>query len=628
MKSFKQWCLEGAYNTLLELYENTENELKSNQIAFASSKTVNLKCRKCDMEWKEKLYRVTQRTKKECPYCNHKRPSKKYNVVAEMPILEKEWNYELNSKQPTEYLPNSNKKVWWKCKNGHIWEDTIINRVEAVKRNANKKDSICPYGNCKKISQNYNLLTEFPYIARQWDYINNGSLTPLDVIPKGSQKVWWRCEYNPTHNWQDKIANRTLLYRSCPICSKQFSISFPARVLYYYLKQYFNECEIEYRISNKCILDIFIPYYKIAIEYDGWYYHSSDKTQKVEKEKDKFLKIQGLEVIRVKEKKDYSDKIIYEKNVITYHLKSNYSNLDELIKELLRIIEKKTNCSINLDIDFKRDYPKIENLYYCIRKSNCPFCSNRKVCKENSLAEYSNKFVKEWNYQKNDDLLPENLQNQMLRVAVYSNLIIDNWTERNVSKMRIGIDLDGVVFDSEKEFRVYSELYDMIDLKQNSKINNKEIKFQDRFKWTQEETDNFISKYHKQIIEESNFMPGVKRILNLLKGEGHNLIIVTARGGINKDMIKITENILKENNLDIFDKYYWATENKDEVCKKENIDIMVDDSLKQCKSIANSKIRVIYLKDAPSYDIEENEYIKVLYNWGEIYRYIKEMENK
>lgn len=38
--------------------------------------------------------------------------------------------------------------------------------------------------------------------------------------------------------------------------------------------------------------------------------------------------------------------------------------------------------------------------------------------------------------------------------------------------MRIGIDLDGVIFDSEKEFRVYSELYDMLDLKQNSKINN------------------------------------------------------------------------------------------------------------------------------------------------------------
>ena len=194
--------------------------------------------------------------------------------------------------------------------------------------------------------------------------------------------------------------------------------------------------------------------------------------------------------------------------------------------------------------------------------------------------------------------------------------------------MKIGIDLDGVVFDSEKEFRVYSELYDMIDLKQNSKLNNKELKFQDRFKWTQEETDGFLNKYHKQIIVESNYMPGVKRILNLLKQDGHSLILITARGGMNKDMIKITEERLKQSEMDIFDKYYWATENKDEICIKENIDIMIDDFYKKCESIADKKIKTIYLKDAPSYDLEENEYIKVLYNWGEIYRYIKEIDAK
>lgn len=194
--------------------------------------------------------------------------------------------------------------------------------------------------------------------------------------------------------------------------------------------------------------------------------------------------------------------------------------------------------------------------------------------------------------------------------------------------MRIGIDLDGVIFDSEKEFRVYSELYDMLDLKRNSKINNQELKFQDRFNWSQEEIDIFLKKYHKQIVLESNFMPGVKRILKLLKEEGHTLIVITARGGINKEMIKITEEILKQNELDIFDKYYWSTENKDEVCIKENIDIMIDDFYQKCKSIANLKIKTIYLKDAPSYNLEENNYIKVLYNWGEIYRYIKELETK
>ncbi|MBP3707842.1 MAG: hypothetical protein J6J36_04450 [Clostridia bacterium] len=192
--------------------------------------------------------------------------------------------------------------------------------------------------------------------------------------------------------------------------------------------------------------------------------------------------------------------------------------------------------------------------------------------------------------------------------------------------MKIGIDLDGVIFDSEKEFRVYSELYDMVDLKQNSKTDNRNLKFQDRFNWTQENIDGFLKKYHKQIIVESNYMPGVKRILKLLKEEGNSLILITARGGLNKDMIKITEERLKQSEMDIFDKYYWGTENKDEVCVKENIDIMIDDSYEKCEKISKKKVKTIYLKDAPSFDLQENEYLKVLYNWGEIYRYIKEID--
>ena len=193
--------------------------------------------------------------------------------------------------------------------------------------------------------------------------------------------------------------------------------------------------------------------------------------------------------------------------------------------------------------------------------------------------------------------------------------------------MKIGIDLDGVVFDSEKEFRVYTELYDMCDLNKNTKKNNKELKFQDRFNWNKEEIEGFLSKYHKKIILESNFMPGAISVLNMLKQDGHQLILITARGGMNKDMIKVTEERLKQSNMDIFDKYYWATENKDEVCIKENVDIMIDDFYEKCKSISKAKIKTIYLKDAPSYELEENEYIKTLYNWGEIYRYIKEIDN-
>lgn len=192
--------------------------------------------------------------------------------------------------------------------------------------------------------------------------------------------------------------------------------------------------------------------------------------------------------------------------------------------------------------------------------------------------------------------------------------------------MRIGIDLDGVIFDSEKLYRIYSELYDIQDLKRNSLIDNKQVKFEKRYSWNQDETNGFVKKYHRKITETANFMPGAKEIIPLLKEEGNTLIIITARGKVNKDLVPITMQRLKENNLDIFEKYYWGTENKEEICKQEKIDLMIDDSNINCEKLARDHIHTIYLKDAPSFDIEENEYLKVLYNWGEIYRYIEQLK--
>ena len=43
--------------------------------------------------------------------------------------LTKEWNYEKNGDlTPSDVLPNSGKKVWWKCSEGHEWQATIASR--------------------------------------------------------------------------------------------------------------------------------------------------------------------------------------------------------------------------------------------------------------------------------------------------------------------------------------------------------------------------------------------------------------------------------------------------------------------------------------------------------------------
>ena len=45
------------------------------------------------------------------------------------PEIAKEWNYEKNNGlTPVDVMPNSRKKVWWKCSNGHEWQATIDHR--------------------------------------------------------------------------------------------------------------------------------------------------------------------------------------------------------------------------------------------------------------------------------------------------------------------------------------------------------------------------------------------------------------------------------------------------------------------------------------------------------------------
>ena len=189
--------------------------------------------------------------------------------------------------------------------------------------------------------------------------------------------------------------------------------------------------------------------------------------------------------------------------------------------------------------------------------------------------------------------------------------------------MKIGIDLDGVVIDSETTFRTYEEIFDIDVLKGNNLINKEEPKFQARYNWTEEQEKEFIEKYFLTVSKESNLMSGFIGVYNLLKEQGPEFIVITARGGFIKEMKDDAIRLLNENNIK-FDKYYWKVEDKLEICKKENVDIMIDDDWKIIKKLADNQVKTLYFRDTNLMKLEENEYVKEVSNWGEIYRYIKE----
>ena len=68
------------------------------------------------------------------------------------PALAEEWNYEKNTElTPEDVTANSNKKVWWKCSNGHEWQAVIYNR---------NKGNGCPVCAKERRKKKVNLLLE------------------------------------------------------------------------------------------------------------------------------------------------------------------------------------------------------------------------------------------------------------------------------------------------------------------------------------------------------------------------------------------------------------------------------------------------------------------------------------
>ena len=191
--------------------------------------------------------------------------------------------------------------------------------------------------------------------------------------------------------------------------------------------------------------------------------------------------------------------------------------------------------------------------------------------------------------------------------------------------MKIGIDLDGVVFDSETTFRTYEEIFDVDVLKENNLVDREEPKFQARYNWTKEQEQEFINTYFMTVSRDSNLMSGFRAVYDLLKKQGHEFVVITARGGHVKEMKDDAIRILGENGIE-FDKYYWQVGDKLEVCQKENGDIMVDDEGIIAKRLSENNVNTLYFRDTNLKKLEENEFITEVNNWGDIYRVIRGMQ--
>lgn len=166
--------------------------------------------------------------------------------------------------------------------------------------------------------------------------------------------------------------------------------------------------------------------------------------------------------------------------------------------------------------------------------------------------------------------------------------------------MKIGIDIDDTLVDTSASFNKVIKKYNV----------NFKKSFHD--KWTQDEVEFIFKNYLKEIIFSAKFKAGAKDALKRLSDLGHELIIITARNEKNCNGIEqYTKKILTDINIS---KYYFGESIKSNIAKKENLDLMIDDSMEVYKNMKSENINCILFGDK-------------IKTWNQILKYIEKEDN-
>lgn len=306
-----------------------------------------------------------------CPICAGKIILRGFNdFESNYPELAKEWNYSKNNYlQPYQVAAKSHKKVWWVCSDNHEYEMSIDSRA---------RGRGCPFCNNKIVIQGKNdLESQNPYLSIE--YSSKNGLKPNEVFQHSHRKVLWVCSFCG-NEWEATIDSRQA-GNGCPACSQRTQTSFPEQAIFYYVSQLHpdakNRCLTA--LENRLELDVFIPTKRIGIEYDGKHWHKGDVSNKREVEKYNLCREKGITLIRVTEKGG---------NTCCDISISMVDGLDSAIKALGGYI------SVPEDIDSNRDRFTIMGNYL-------------KALKKESFATKHPALAEEWNYEKNGNLTPD-----------------------------------------------------------------------------------------------------------------------------------------------------------------------------------------------------------------------------
>lgn len=283
---------------------HTSNPKQPTEVLPGSGQKALWKC----LEGHEWSSEIRTRAKKGhgCPYCAGQRRDNILPVPQGNKAIQ-EWHTDKNGLDISKVHSKSKERYWWICKQGHEWKANIRDRIYG--------GTECPYCTHRKIRSGFNdLATLYPDLVKEWDRERN-EIEPSEISPGSQTLVSWKCTSG--HKWVTTPNHRTSSQSGCPKCSN--TVSKQEKELRTWLRQQIPQEEVIYNDRETLEgkeLDILFPNLKVAIEFNGVYWHSERFMAKgIHSIKYKRCQEQGIQLIQI-----WSDDWVRKQEVVKMSL--------------------------------------------------------------------------------------------------------------------------------------------------------------------------------------------------------------------------------------------------------------------------------------------------------------------
>lgn len=190
--------------------------------------------------------------------------------------------------------------------------------------------------------------------------------------------------------------------------------------------------------------------------------------------------------------------------------------------------------------------------------------------------------------------------------------------------MRIGLDIDNVISDFDGA--ILKEIIREDKNKRNKGIVNPFAKHitKGMFDWSEEEVNEFYCNNMQRIAETLDIIKDSKYYIDKLLNEGHEIYLISNRVYPHyNNPLEVTEKWLKDKEINYTKLVLSKTFDKSPECKEFNIDIMFDDSVRNCLALRDNNINVCLMET--KYNRLYKKDLPVVKDWKELYDRVSNM---